>query len=134
MKDNKITVGWREWVSLPELNIEKIKAKVDTGAKTSCLHAFEITPYNENGINKVKFLVHPLQKNNDIVKECHAELLDKRYVIQTRLVTTHKEWDIEMTLTNRDTMLFRMLLGRRAMENILVDPSSSYLLGKNKWS
>lgn len=143
MKDEAITVGWREWVYLPDLHIDKIKAKVDTGARTSCLHAFEIDPYTENGVEKVHFLIHPLQKNDDIVDECDAVVLDKRmvsdsgghkeirYVISTRLVLGSHEWDIEMTLTNRDTMMFRMLLGRTAMaKKVLVDPSRSYLLGK----
>jgi hypothetical protein len=143
MKNELITVGWREWVSLPDLHIEKIKAKVDTGARTSCLHAFQIDPYTESGVEKVHFLIHPLQERDDVIDECDAVVLDKRmvsdsgghkemrYVISTRLVIGGKEWDIEMTLTNRDTMMFRMLLGRTAMENrILVDPSKSYLQGR----
>jgi len=143
MNKELITVGWREWVYLPDLHIQKIKAKVDTGARTSCLHAFEIDPYTENGVEKVHFLIHPLQKRNDIVDECDAVVLDKRlvsdsgghretrYVISTRLVLGSQEWDIEMTLTNRDSMLFRMLLGRTAMENRMqVDPARSYVQGK----
>jgi len=143
MNKELITVGWREWVYLPDLHIRKIKAKVDTGARTSCLHAFEIDPYTENGVEKVHFLIHPLQNRNDIVDECDAVVLDKRlvsdsgghreirYVISTRLVLGPQEWDIEMTLTNRDSMLFRMLLGRTAMENrIQVDPARSYVQGK----
>lgn len=143
MNNELITVGWREWVYLPDLHIDKIKAKVDTGARTSCLHAFEIDPYTENGVEKVHFLIHPLQKRNDIVDECDAVVLDKRlvsdsgghremrYVISTRLVLGPHEWDIEMTLTNRDSMLFRMLLGRTAMENRMrVDPARSYVQGK----
>jgi len=143
MSKELITVGWREWVYLPDLHIRKIKAKVDTGARTSCLHAFEIDPYTENGVEKVHFLIHPLQKRNDIVDECDAVVLDKRlvsdsgghreirYVISTRLVLGSQEWDIEMTLTNRDSMLFRMLLGRTAMEDrIQVDPARSYVQGK----
>jgi hypothetical protein len=143
MNNELITVGWREWVYLPDLHIDKIKAKIDTGARTSCLHAFEIDPYTENGVEKVHFLIHPLQKRNDIVDECDAVVLDKRlvsdsgghreirYVISTRLVMGPHEWDIEMTLTNRDTMLFRMLLGRTAMEHRMrVDPALSYVQGK----
>lgn len=143
MNDEKVLVGWREWVHLPDLHIEKIKAKIDTGAKTSCLHAFQIDPYTEQGIEKVHFLIHPIQKRDDIIDECHAVVLDKRmvsdsgghkelrYVIQTRLSLGRLDFDIEMTLTNRDSMMFRMLLGRTAMENrIIVDPARSYLLGK----
>jgi hypothetical protein len=144
MKNDLITVGWREWVYLPDLHIDKIKAKVDTGARTSCLHAFQIDPYTDNGVEKVHFLIHPIQKRDDIVDECDAVVLDKRmvsdsgghremrYVISTRLVMGPQEWDIEMTLTSRDSMMFRMLLGRTAMENrILVDPARSYLMGKH---
>lgn len=143
MGSDLITVGWREWVFLPELHIEHIKAKIDTGARTSCLHAFQIDPYEDNGVEKVHFLIHPIQKRDDIVAECDAVVLDKRmvsdsgghkeqrYVISTKLVIADKEWDIEMTLTNRDTMMFRMLLGRTAMEKrILVNPAKSYLMGK----
>lgn len=143
MNNDLITVGWREWVYLPDLHIDKIKAKIDTGARTSCLHAFEIDPYTENGVEKVHFLIHPLQKRDDIVDECDALVVDKRmvsdsgghremrYVIQTRMVLGTHEWDIEMTLTSRDSMLFRMLLGRTAMENrMLVNPARSYLQGK----
>ncbi len=145
MNTELLTVGWREWVYLPDLHIDKIKAKVDTGARTSCLHAFQIDPYTDRGEEKVRFFIHPIQKRDDIVDECHAKVLDKRlvsdsgghremrYVIATRLVMGLLEWDIEVTLTNRDTMMFRMLLGRTAMENrILVDPASSYLLGKHQ--
>lgn len=143
MNDELITVGWREWVYLPDLHIDKIKAKIDTGARTSCLHAFEIDPYTEDGVEKVHFLIHPLQKRDDIVDECNAVVVDKRmvsdsgghremrYVIATRMVLGPHEWDIEMTLTSRDSMLFRMLLGRTAMENrVRVDPAKSYLQGK----
>jgi len=143
MNNDIITIGWREWVSLPELKIPRIKAKVDTGAKTSCLHAFEINEYRDKNIEKLRFLIHPRQKRNDIVTECHATLLDKRtvsdsgghkemrYVISTPLVIGDIQWDIEITLTNRDTMMFRMLLGRTAMKNkIVVDPAKSYLMGK----
>ena len=143
MHTELITVGWREWLYLPDLHIKKIKAKVDTGARTSCLHAFAIDPYTEDGVEKVHFSIHPLQKRDDVVDECDAVVLDKRmvsdsgghkemrYVISTQLVVAKQAWDIEMTLTNRDNMMFRMLLGRTAMEGkIQVDPAKSYLLGK----
>ncbi|MCW8853594.1 MAG: ATP-dependent zinc protease [Gammaproteobacteria bacterium] len=143
MNNELITVGWREWVYLPDLHINKIKAKIDTGARTSCLHAFDIKPYNEEGIEKVRFLIHPIQKNTDIVSECDAVVIDKRmvsdsgghkeerYVISTQLVMGDQQWEIEMTLTSRDNMMFRMLLGRTAMsQRIIVNPASSYLMGK----
>ena len=136
-------IGWREWVALPDLGLPAIKAKVDTGARTSALHAFLIEPYTEAGVDMLRFLIHPIQKNQDLSIECRCPVHDQRevtdsgghtemrYVIQTRLVSGDAEWPIEMTLTNRDTMAFRMLLGRRAMEQrFIVDPAASYLRGK----
>ncbi len=137
-----ITVGWREWFSFPELGLEHIKGKIDTGARTSALHAFEVQRYQQDGLEMVRFLMHPKQKNTSLVKECTAEILEerwvtdsgghreRRYVIQTMVKLGEFEWPIELTLTNRDTMKFRMLLGRTAMTNIIVNPSESYLIGK----
>jgi hypothetical protein len=137
------TLGWREWVALPALNLPALKAKVDTGARTSALHAFLIEPYQQDGIDMIRFLIHPLQRNSDLAIECRTKVYDfrevtdsgghreMRYVIQTDVVIGDSRWPIEMTLTNRDTMRFRMLLGRRAMENrFRVDPGASYLSGK----
>jgi len=137
------TIGWREWVALPDLNLPALKAKVDTGARTSALHAFLIEPYTKDGIDMLRFMIHPIQLNDRLEVECHAPVFDyrevtdsgghreMRYVIQSRLVIGNIEQPIEMTLTNRDTMRFRMLLGRRAMENrFLVDPGASYVNGK----
>ena len=136
-------IGWREWVALPELNLPAIKAKVDTGARTSTLHAFLIEPYSRDGSDMVRFLIHPIQRNLDFQIECHAPIYDfrevtdsgghreMRYVIQSTIVINERSWPIELTLTNRDTMRFRMLLGRRAMENqFLFDPGNSYVAGK----
>ena len=138
-----IKVGWREWCLLPELGLPLIKAKVDTGAKTSCLHAFSIKEYQKNGKKWVEFSIHPYQDDTETVVYCNAEVIDerdvtdsgghkeKRYVISTKLQLNDQEWPIEMTLTNRDTMLFRMLLGRTAMaQRIIIDPSASFLLGQ----
>jgi hypothetical protein len=139
----KTIIGWREWVSLPGLGIPHIKAKIDTGARTSALHAFEVHAFVDKGVKKVRFAIHPLQKRTDVVKRCEAEIIDqrwvsdsgghkeKRYVILAQVSLGDMEWDIEMTLTNRDTMKFRMLLGRTALESsVLVDPEESYLFGK----
>ncbi|AMQ90101.1 MULTISPECIES: ATP-dependent zinc protease [Marinobacter] len=141
--DNKIALGWREWVALPDLDIGRIKAKVDTGARTSCLHTFRTEPYTENGERRVKFWVHPVQNDLHQVVECDAKVLDERtvsdsgghkemrLVIETTLVVGDQSWPIEMTLTNRDSMRFRMLLGRTAMAGrSLIYPEASYLAGK----
>ena len=142
-QSDHILLGWREWMALPDLALPAIKAKVDTGAKTSSLHAFEIGAYQNNGIDMVRFLIHPIQRNQHFFVECHAPIHDyrevsdsgghreMRYVIETRLALGSASWNIELTLTNRDTMMFRMLLGRQGMnERALVDPAASYLTGK----
>jgi hypothetical protein len=138
-----LTFGWREWVKLPDLGLPSIKAKVDTGARTSALHAFNVRPFIENGKQRVEFSIHPNQRDLDTVVICQADVLDRRivsdsgghkeerWVIMTSLVIGSHTWPIEMTLTARDNMKFRMLLGRTALENrALVDSSTSYLVGK----
>lgn len=140
-----LTFGWREWVSLPLLGIVRIKAKIDTGARTSALHAFEVRPYTENGVERVEFRMHPVQKDNDTVITCTADVLDKRkvtdsgghseerFVISTELQVGKYHWPIEATLTARDDMLFRMLLGRTALKGrAQVNPARSYVVGKKK--
>ena len=136
---NKITVGWREWLALPELGIDKIKAKVDTGARTSCIHAFRVEEFIQDEQVWVRFWVHPIQDDNNTEIQCQAKVIDQRtvtdsgghqeqrYVIQTQLLIGGQQWPIEATLTNRDTMKFRMLLGRTAMAGrIVVDPELSH--------
>lgn len=138
-------IGWREWLSLPELGIEKIKAKIDTGARTSALHAFEIEPFKQENKHYIRFKMHPLQRRTDALIECVAEVKDirwvidsgghkeRRYVIKTPVQIGHRRWSIELTLTNRDTMNFRMLLGRTAMRNkIAVNPAVSFLLAEDR--
>ena len=142
-KKELMTLGWREWVDLPELGLASIKAKVDTGARTSALHAFEVRQFDVDGRRRVEFRMHPRQKDNDTVVVCRADVIDervvrdsggheeKRWVIETPVTIGGETWPIEITLTARDDMLFRMLLGRTAIrKRAVVDPARSYLVGK----
>lgn len=132
-------VGWREWVALPILGIEKIKAKIDTGARTSALHAYDVSSVRRQGREFVRFKVHPLQKNTRRVVECEAPLLEWRQVtdssgrrtlrpvIRTTLAMGGRVVQAEVTLIARDQMGFRMLVGREALKSRwLVDPSKSF--------
>jgi len=143
MLQTKIILGSEEWCSFPGLGIPAIKARVDSGAKTSALHAKNIAPFIKDGQNWVKFDINPIQNNIKTIIPCEALLVDKRvvksssgfreqrFVIQTPLEIGNSNWLIEMTLTNRDSMGFRMLLGREAMSGrVLVDPEQQYLLGQ----
>jgi hypothetical protein len=136
----KKVLGWREWVRLPDLNVGRIKAKVDTGARTSCLHAFEIKPFTRDGHTYVNFVVHPVQRQSKPEISCTARVVDyrgvtdsggrveQRYVICTDLKLGASSWEIELTLTNRDQMGFRMLIGRQALKGrYLVDPGRSFI-------
>lgn len=142
---DKSEIGWKEWVALPSLGVPAIKAKVDTGARTSTLHAFYVEEYGANGNNYVRFRIHPLRNRDDIELVCEAPIVDKRvvrdsggheeerYVISSDISLGDRTWPIEITLTNRDDMLFRMLLGRMAMieGSLLIDPAKAYLHGKS---
>lgn len=140
-----LNIGWREWLALPMLQIPAIKAKIDTGARTSALHAFFVEPFERNGIQMLRFGVHPLQKRLDLEIICEAPVKDyravsdsgghreMRYVIETEVVLGDLKKRIEMTLTNRDNMKFRMLLGRTAMAGMSVLPDRSYLTGRIKY-
>jgi len=136
-------LGWREWVSLPELGIKRVRCKIDTGAKTSALHAFYVEEYTDKGIAMVRFGLHPDERSAEAEIHCTAPVLDtravtdsgghteQRCVIKTPIVLGKYIWSIEVTLTNRDTMIHRMLLGRTAMaDNFVVDSASTYLMGK----
>jgi ribosomal protein S6--L-glutamate ligase len=140
---DKTVVGSEEWCALPLLGIPAIKARIDSGARTSAIHAFNIKPFKRDTLPWVSFEVHPLQNNRLTIVRCEAQVLDKRmvksssgiaekrFVIQTTLEHDDKRWDIEVTLANRDSMGYRMLLGREAMiGRILVDPAASLLGGE----
>ena len=140
-----VVLGWREWLVLPELGIPAIKAKIDTGAKTSALHAFRQEIFRKRGKDFIRFWIHPLQRKKKIELVCVAPVLDqrtvrdsgghaeKRYVIKSQVSVGEHQWPIEITLTSRDTMMFRMLLGRSAIKDgrFFVDPGASYLMGKS---
>ncbi len=136
-------IGWREWLSLPELRIDRIKAKVDTGARTSALHAFELDTVNRRDGLWVTFAVHPIQRDEQTVLRSQAKVSDRRvvrdsggheeerFVITTDVEIGGERWPIELTLTDRDNMGFRILLGRTAMQGrYIVDPARSYMKGK----
>ncbi len=143
MVDSLPGVGWREWLALPDLGIDKIKAKIDTGAKTCALHAHYVEPFEQDNEQWVRFGIHPNQ-NNLMSVDCVARLHDQRsvtdsgghteerYVISTTVVLGDQRFETEMTLTNRDSMRFRMLIGRNALKGrFIVDAGRSFLLGKS---
>jgi hypothetical protein len=138
-------IGWREWVALPELGIAATKAKVDSGARSSSLHAFDVEPFKRGKRWYVRFKVHPQQRDAATTVVTEAELLEYRHVrsstghdshrpvIRTAIELLGQRWSIELTLAARDAMGFRMLLGREALRGrFLVDPSRSFLGGRRK--
>jgi hypothetical protein len=142
VRKNLPIIGWREWISFPDLGIRFVKAKIDTGARTSVLHAYDISEFTKGNVKYVKFKVHPIQRNNQITISAQARLIEKRTVrdsggkiterpvISTKIKIGEDLYDIELTLINRDEMGFRMLLGRMAVKDFfLVDPGRSYLMG-----
>jgi hypothetical protein len=133
-------IGWREWVQLPDLGVFEIKAKVDTGAATSSLHAFRVERFERDGVPYVRFEVHPRQRSRKPTIECEAQVVretsvrnpggrtERRPVIASTVVVAGVPVDALINLTGRDEMGFRMLLGRRALRNrFVVDPGRSYL-------
>lgn len=142
-KPPKVTIGWQEWCALPKLHVPAIKTKIDTGAKTSALHAFDVRPVTRHGELYVQFTLHPLQRNLHITQYCTAKVVDQRtvmnsgghkelrYVINTPITLGQMTWEIEITLTNRDPMTFRMLLGRDALKgHSIIDPGKTLCQGK----
>ncbi|KRS12161.1 30S ribosomal protein S6 modification protein RimK [Roseovarius atlanticus] len=124
-----LNFGWEEWISLPGLGVPALRAKVDTGARTSALHAFDIETFGPSSKPKVRFTVHPIPGRDDLVIPCSAPIVDRRevassngekelrYVIESKLEVSGQSWPIEITLTNRSTMNSRMLLGRTALKD-----------------
>lgn len=140
---DRCTVGWREWVGLPDWGVEAIKAKIDTGARTSALHAFDVELFERDGSEWARFAVQPWQRSDDDVAIVEAVRVDHRTitsssgtrsdrpVVRARLLLGGRQVDAEVTLTRRDEMGFRMLIGREALaQGFLVDPAASYLGGK----
>jgi len=138
-------IGWREWISLPQLGIKFIKAKIDTGARSSSLHAFDTEFFDQDGAQWVRFKVNPVQRNESWVVEAAAPVFESRAirsssgeaqvrpVIVTPLQLFGERFDIELTLADRNQMGFRMLLGREAFRRrFLIDPGRSYLGGVPK--
>jgi hypothetical protein len=141
--NDKTLIGWREWLALPGLGVDELKVKIDTGARTSALHAFTVEKFVEHGAWCVRFGIHPLHKDNSVEHYCVADLVEERWVmdsgghrekravIYTPICMGGNTWPIYITLTNRDNMTFRMLLGRNALRGrVIVDMNASYLLGR----
>ena len=135
-----LELGWEEWINLPSLNVPAIKVKIDTGAQTSALHAKHIEIFKVNKKKHVRFEVSPLPEKPNLTISCSAPLLDKRkvvssngesetrFIIKATLILGTKEWEAEISLTDRESMQFRMLLGRSALDpEMIVHPSESFL-------
>lgn len=141
----KKIIGWREWVKLPDFGVKRIKAKMDTGARTSALHAFKVTPFTRDGAAYVRFALHPVQRQSTPEIPCVARVIDQRritdsggkaeerYIIRTTLKIGKSSWPVEFSLANRDQMGFRMLIGRQALRRrYLVDPGRSFVVRRKK--
>ena len=136
-------IGWREWVSLPELDVPRIKAKIDTGARSSSLHAFDVETYTADDVERVRFSIHPVQTRDDLFINADVPILERRHVrssngevserivIRTELTLLGTQTHVDLTLANRDAMGFRMLVGREAIRTrFLVDSGASFLAGR----
>ena len=141
----RAVLGWREWVGLPDLGVEAIKAKLDTGARTSSLHAFRMKRFVRDGTPMVRFEVHPVQRSTAEARTVEMEVVEdrsirsssgeeeERPVIVTEVEVGGERWPIELTLTRRDAMGFRMLLGRQALRRrAVVDPGRSFVTGRRR--
>lgn len=141
--EKSFRLGWEEWASFPKLGLPAVKVKVDTGARTSALHAVSVEPFGPVDAPQVRFILHPIPDKPDIEVVCSAPAVDRRevtssngerelrWVIETPVLIGDREWPVELTLTNRETMAYRMLLGRQAiLEDMVVDPSMSHVQGE----
>ena len=133
-------LGWREWIGMPSFGIDRMKAKIDTGAKTSAIHAYKVREFERDGLLFVSFYIHPVQRKKKPEVYCEAPVADRRavkssngkeeirYVVRTELQIGSDVWPAEFTLTNRDQMGFRALVGREALrKRYVVDPSRSFV-------
>ena len=134
-----LILGWQEWIALPKLGLPALKAKIDTGAKTSALHTRVVEPYRQRNRDRVRFSVQPSPEHAGLQIEASAEVIDRRevrssngdlelrYVIASQLAIGERTWPIEITLANREQMTYRMLIGRQAIPpNVLIDPTASF--------
>ena len=132
--------GWREWIGLPDLDVSWVKAKLDTGARSSAIHAWDIEPFERDGAPWVRFQLHPWQMSDLDAVDVELPVVDRRtirsstgheeerYVVRTKIRLLDRDLSADLTLTNRDEMGFRMLVGREALRgSILVDPGRSYI-------
>ena len=138
-----VIIGWREWIALPDFGIRAIKAKIDTGAASSAIHAFDVQVVEHDGRRHASFEIHPNQRSNRRAIRVEAPILGERsvrsstghaqtrYVVQMNLVLLDRCWTAEVTLARRDQLGFRMLLGREALRGrFLVDPDASFVGGR----
>jgi hypothetical protein len=142
-KNPDALIGWREWIGFPDFGTFQVKAKIDTGARTSAIHATNIEAFERDGRQLVRFCLFPHQDDHQTFVECVAPMTEKRvitdsggheeerFVITSEILLGETRWTIEMSLTQRDDMGFRMLLGRTAIRGrFLVNPGASYMAGK----
>lgn len=142
-RTEKTLIGWREWIGFPELGVGRIKAKIDTGARTSVIHAYRVRKLDDADEHRVEFYLHPVQRRREPELRCVARIFDERsvrssngeretrYVIITPMRLGDGIWPVELTLSDRDQMGFRVLAGRAAIRGrCIVDPGSSYRLGR----
>ncbi len=144
LSGNQRLVGWREWLALPELGIRRLQCKIDTGARTSALHALDLQPFRQGGLARIRFRLYPLHGNERTSIACTATISDlrqirssngqreRRYVIVTPMILGAAHQEIEITLADRGPMRFGMLLGRQSLIDggWRVDPARAFVNGR----